>query len=41
MTFAGLAHCAVPELEIHRASPVSLGRVRFWGASAAEQRDRA
>lgn len=31
MTVVGLAHCAVPELEIHRASAVSLGRVRSWG----------
>jgi broad specificity phosphatase PhoE len=41
MTVAGLAHCAVPELEIHRASAISLGRVRSWEPSAAEQRDRA
>lgn len=41
MTVGGLAHCAVPELEIHRAFPGSLGRVRLWEPSAAEQRDPA
>lgn len=38
MTVAGLAHCAVPELEIHRAYVGSLGRVRSWESSAPEQR---
>lgn len=39
MTVAGLVHGAVPELEIHRASAVSLGRVRLWEPSAAGQWD--
>jgi broad specificity phosphatase PhoE len=41
MTVAGLVHCAVLELEIHRASAVSLGRVRSWEPDGAEQRNRA
>jgi probable phosphoglycerate mutase len=41
MTVGGLAHCAVPELEIRRACAVSLGRVRSWEPGAAGQRDRA
>jgi probable phosphoglycerate mutase len=41
MTVGGLPHCAVPELEIHRASAGRLGRVRLWEPSAAEQRDDA
>lgn len=40
MTVAALVHCAVPELEVHRTSAGSLGRVRSWECGPAEQRDR-
>lgn len=38
MTVGGLAHCAVTELEINRASAVSLGRVRLWEAGVQRNR---